>query len=77
MLRKDCTFIHSSDAEIIGYALDTLYNIICNDLEEEEQGRRLISPLNHWLNWVNAPVERNKNHVLSFCYRNYFNPCLC
>ncbi|XP_053115578.1 general vesicular transport factor p115 isoform X2 [Hemicordylus capensis] len=26
-----------SDSEIIGYALDTLYNIICNDLEEEEQ----------------------------------------
>ncbi|KAI4903761.1 hypothetical protein NFI96_023339 [Prochilodus magdalenae] len=27
----------SSDSEILGYALDTLYNIICND-EEEEQG---------------------------------------
>lgn len=26
-----------SDSEIIGYALDTLYNIICSD-EEEEQG---------------------------------------
>ncbi|XP_028557551.2 general vesicular transport factor p115 isoform X3 [Podarcis muralis] len=26
-----------SDSEIIGYALDTLYNIISNDLEEEEQ----------------------------------------
>lgn len=26
-----------SDSEILGYALDTLYNIICND-EEEEQG---------------------------------------
>ncbi|KAL7878164.1 hypothetical protein SRHO_G00048070 [Serrasalmus rhombeus] len=27
----------SSDSEILGYALDTLYNIICSD-EEEEQG---------------------------------------
>uniref|UniRef100_A0A669E404 General vesicular transport factor p115 n=1 Tax=Oreochromis niloticus TaxID=8128 RepID=A0A669E404_ORENI len=26
-----------SDSEILGYALDTLYNVICND-EEEEQG---------------------------------------
>ncbi|XP_074806488.1 general vesicular transport factor p115 isoform X1 [Natator depressus] len=26
-----------SDSEIIGYALDTLYNIVSNDLEEEEQ----------------------------------------
>ncbi|KAM6449783.1 general vesicular transport factor p115 isoform 4-T4 [Liasis olivaceus] len=26
-----------SDSEIIGYALDTLYNIMSNDLEEEEQ----------------------------------------
>lgn len=26
-----------SDSEILGYALDTLYNLICND-EEEEQG---------------------------------------
>uniref|UniRef100_A0A8C3Y922 General vesicular transport factor p115 n=1 Tax=Catharus ustulatus TaxID=91951 RepID=A0A8C3Y922_CATUS len=26
-----------SDSEIIGYALDTLYNVISNDLEEEEQ----------------------------------------
>uniref|UniRef100_A0A8D0GY74 General vesicular transport factor p115 n=1 Tax=Sphenodon punctatus TaxID=8508 RepID=A0A8D0GY74_SPHPU len=26
-----------SDSEIIGYALDTLYNIISNDIEEEEQ----------------------------------------
>uniref|UniRef100_A0AAQ6AJM1 General vesicular transport factor p115 n=1 Tax=Amphiprion ocellaris TaxID=80972 RepID=A0AAQ6AJM1_AMPOC len=31
-----------SDSEILGYALDTLYNIICND-EEEEQG---ITPSN-------------------------------
>lgn len=29
--------INRSDSEILGYALDTLYNIICND-EEEEQG---------------------------------------
>ncbi|XP_009989673.1 PREDICTED: general vesicular transport factor p115-like, partial [Tauraco erythrolophus] len=32
-----------SDSEIIGYALDTLYNVISNDLEEEEQGKRLVS----------------------------------
>uniref|UniRef100_A0A8C8CTK2 General vesicular transport factor p115 n=1 Tax=Oncorhynchus tshawytscha TaxID=74940 RepID=A0A8C8CTK2_ONCTS len=31
-----------SDSEILGYALDTLYNIICND-EEEEQGNISIS----------------------------------
>ncbi|NXS63104.1 USO1 factor, partial [Brachypteracias leptosomus] len=30
-----------SDSEIIGYALDTLYNIISNDLEEEEQEENL------------------------------------
>ncbi|XP_010182308.1 PREDICTED: general vesicular transport factor p115-like, partial [Mesitornis unicolor] len=30
-----------SDSEIIGYALDTLYNVISNDLEEEEQGKHL------------------------------------
>lgn len=30
-----------SDSEILGYALDTLYNIICND-EEEEQGNTHI-----------------------------------
>lgn len=29
--------LNRSDSEILGYALDTLYNIICND-EEEEQG---------------------------------------
>ncbi|XP_048855730.1 general vesicular transport factor p115 isoform X2 [Brienomyrus brachyistius] len=27
----------SSDSEIIGYALDTLYNVICNDDEEEQE----------------------------------------
>ncbi|KAI1887628.1 hypothetical protein AGOR_G00192270 [Albula goreensis] len=26
----------SSDSEIIGYALDTLYNVVCNDEEEEQ-----------------------------------------
>ncbi|XP_069711124.1 general vesicular transport factor p115 isoform X3 [Phaenicophaeus curvirostris] len=31
-----------SDSEIIGYALDTLYNVISNDLEEEEQGKHLV-----------------------------------
>uniref|UniRef100_A0A8C5UIQ8 General vesicular transport factor p115 n=1 Tax=Malurus cyaneus samueli TaxID=2593467 RepID=A0A8C5UIQ8_9PASS len=31
-----CLTAHS-DSEIIGYALDTLYNVISNDLEEEEQ----------------------------------------
>ncbi|KFZ54118.1 General vesicular transport factor p115, partial [Antrostomus carolinensis] len=30
-----------SDSEIIGYALDTLYNVISNDLEEEEQEENL------------------------------------
>uniref|UniRef100_A0AAZ3QGA2 General vesicular transport factor p115 n=1 Tax=Oncorhynchus tshawytscha TaxID=74940 RepID=A0AAZ3QGA2_ONCTS len=29
-----------SDSEILGYALDTLYNIICNDEEEEQAGFR-------------------------------------
>uniref|UniRef100_A0A8V5G5T4 General vesicular transport factor p115 n=1 Tax=Melopsittacus undulatus TaxID=13146 RepID=A0A8V5G5T4_MELUD len=36
-LKKSGSFICSSDSEIIGYALDTLYNVISNDLEEEEQ----------------------------------------
>uniref|UniRef100_A0A8C8S3P3 General vesicular transport factor p115 n=1 Tax=Pelusios castaneus TaxID=367368 RepID=A0A8C8S3P3_9SAUR len=36
-LKKSVTSVHSSDSEIIGYALDTLYNVISNDLEEEEQ----------------------------------------
>uniref|UniRef100_A0A672UN75 General vesicular transport factor p115 n=1 Tax=Strigops habroptila TaxID=2489341 RepID=A0A672UN75_STRHB len=35
------SFICSSDSEIIGYALDTLYNVISNDLEEEEQEENL------------------------------------
>ncbi|PKU29628.1 hypothetical protein llap_20068 [Limosa lapponica baueri] len=30
-----------SDSEIIGYALDTLYNVISNDLEEEEQANNV------------------------------------
>ncbi|KAM6449782.1 general vesicular transport factor p115 isoform 3-T3 [Liasis olivaceus] len=30
-------FSRQTDSEIIGYALDTLYNIMSNDLEEEEQ----------------------------------------
>ncbi|XP_071600316.1 general vesicular transport factor p115 isoform X1 [Heliangelus exortis] len=34
-----------SDSEIIGYALDTLYNIISNDLEEEEQGKHWVENL--------------------------------
>lgn len=41
-LKKSGSFICSSDSEIIGYALDTLYNVISNDLEEEEQGK-------HWV----------------------------
>uniref|UniRef100_A0ACB8FUN8 Vesicle-mediated ER to Golgi transport protein n=1 Tax=Sphaerodactylus townsendi TaxID=933632 RepID=A0ACB8FUN8_9SAUR len=34
-----------SDSEIIGYALDTLYNIISNDLEEEEQDNKKLESL--------------------------------
>lgn len=34
-------FFFSSDSEIIGYALDTLYNIISND-DEEEVGKFLL-----------------------------------
>uniref|UniRef100_A0A8C6JGV1 General vesicular transport factor p115 n=1 Tax=Melopsittacus undulatus TaxID=13146 RepID=A0A8C6JGV1_MELUD len=40
-LKKSGSFICSSDSEIIGYALDTLYNVISNDLEEEEQEENL------------------------------------
>lgn len=43
-----------SDSEIIGYALDTLYNIICND-EEEEQGIEFSHNLN------NGIVEKGLN----------------
>lgn len=42
LLKKSGSFICSSDSEIIGYALDTLYNVISNDLEEEEQGKRWV-----------------------------------
>lgn len=42
-LKKSGSFICSSDSEIIGYALDTLYNVISNDLEEEEQGKCLVA----------------------------------
>lgn len=35
--------LRRSDSEILGYALDTLYNIICND-EEEEQGIWFTDP---------------------------------
>ncbi|KAM9363718.1 general vesicular transport factor p115 [Symphorus nematophorus] len=33
---KDKLIGNRSDSEILGYALDTLYNIICNDEEEEQ-----------------------------------------
>ncbi|KAM9770744.1 general vesicular transport factor p115 isoform 2-T2 [Menidia menidia] len=39
-----------SDSEILGYALDTLYNIICNDEEEEQDA---VTPL--------PPSGRSKN----------------
>ncbi|XP_029950240.1 general vesicular transport factor p115 isoform X2 [Salarias fasciatus] len=35
-----------SDSEIVGYALDTLYNIICNDEEEEQdESEDAVTPL--------------------------------
>ncbi|KAA8594699.1 hypothetical protein FQN60_011834, partial [Etheostoma spectabile] len=34
--RRDAVRALKSDSEILGYALDTLYNIICNDEEEEQ-----------------------------------------
>lgn len=42
--------LNRSDSEILGYALDTLYNIICND-EEEEQGTEL------------CPSQKNTNEL--------------
>lgn len=33
----DFFFLNRTDTEILGYALDTLYNIVCSD-EEEEPG---------------------------------------
>lgn len=43
-----CLFLFNrSDSEILGYALDTLYNIICND-EEEEQGIDVLLLPGRW-----------------------------
>ncbi|KAM9770745.1 general vesicular transport factor p115 isoform 3-T3 [Menidia menidia] len=43
-----------SDSEILGYALDTLYNIICNDEEEEQdESEDAVTPL--------PPSGRSKN----------------
>ncbi|CAB1436411.1 unnamed protein product [Pleuronectes platessa] len=45
-----------SDSEILGYALDTLYNIICND-EEEEQDAVTPLPVSGKHKNVSAPDE--------------------
>ncbi|KAM9399891.1 general vesicular transport factor p115-like isoform 4-T6 [Salvelinus alpinus] len=45
-----------SDSEILGYALDTLYNIICND-EEEEQDMAAAPPIPVSGKHKNVPVS--------------------
>uniref|UniRef100_A0AAZ3SWT5 General vesicular transport factor p115 n=1 Tax=Oncorhynchus tshawytscha TaxID=74940 RepID=A0AAZ3SWT5_ONCTS len=45
-----------SDSEILGYALDTLYNIICND-EEEEQDMAVAPPIPVSGKHKNVPVS--------------------
>ncbi|CAB1327295.1 unnamed protein product [Coregonus sp. 'balchen'] len=45
-----------SDSEILGYALDTLYNIICND-EEEEQDMAATPPIPVSGKHKNMPVS--------------------
>ncbi|XP_060913768.1 general vesicular transport factor p115 isoform X2 [Labrus mixtus] len=45
-----------SDSEILGYALDTLYNLICND-EEEEQDAVTHIPVSGKRKNVSAPDE--------------------
>lgn len=57
--------LNRSDSEILGYALDTLYNIICND-EEEEQGTDFLLP---WKKkWIVIEIS-----LIGF---NFFNHCL-
>lgn len=46
-----------SDSEIVGYALDTLYNIICNDEEEEQDESEDAVMLKHKQKRVPMPDE--------------------
>ncbi|KAM7419402.1 hypothetical protein PAMA_016498 [Pampus argenteus] len=51
-----------SDSEILGYALDTLYNIICND-EEEEQDAVTSIPLSGKHKNVSIPDENSQKQA--------------
>ncbi|XP_054460871.1 general vesicular transport factor p115 isoform X2 [Anoplopoma fimbria] len=46
-----------SDSEILGYALDTLYNIICNDEEEEQdESEDAVTPVSASAKHKNVPM---------------------
>ncbi|XP_048366575.1 general vesicular transport factor p115 isoform X2 [Sphaerodactylus townsendi] len=58
-----------SDSEIIGYALDTLYNIISNDLEEEEQeenSQKQIEDLGSQFTEIFIKQQENVTLLLSY-----------
>ncbi|XP_066484858.1 general vesicular transport factor p115 isoform X1 [Tiliqua scincoides] len=63
-----------SDAEIIGYALDTLYNIICNDLEEEEQEENLQKqPEDLGSQFTEIFIKQQENITLLLTYLEEFD----
>ncbi|XP_006010104.1 general vesicular transport factor p115 isoform X1 [Latimeria chalumnae] len=62
-----------SDSEIIGYALDTLYNIISNDQEEEEQddseeenSQKQVDDLGNHFTEIYIKEQENVTLLLSF-----------
>ncbi|XP_074849921.1 general vesicular transport factor p115 isoform X4 [Carettochelys insculpta] len=58
-----------SDSEIIGYALDTLYNIVSNDLEEEEQeenSQKQVDDLGRQFTELFIKQQENVTLLLSF-----------
>ncbi|XP_067413083.1 general vesicular transport factor p115 isoform X2 [Emydura macquarii macquarii] len=58
-----------SDSEIIGYALDTLYNIVSNDLEEEEQeenSQKQVDDLGRQFTEIFIKQQENVTLLLTF-----------
>ncbi|XP_075785467.1 general vesicular transport factor p115 isoform X4 [Pelodiscus sinensis] len=58
-----------SDSEIIGYALDTLYNIVSNDVEEEEQeenSQKQVDDLGRQFTEIFIKQQENVTLLLTF-----------
>ncbi|XP_050800943.1 general vesicular transport factor p115 [Gopherus flavomarginatus] len=58
-----------SDSEIIGYALDTLFNIVSNDLEEEEQeenSQKQVDDLGRQFTEIFIKQQENVTLLLTF-----------